>query len=320
MLKRFSAHLFFLACLTTLNSKAFPETEETVIESGEQAKTASTGPRNWLKNYHLLVQGQQLQSQLIQAHQDILQHHHETYTPLIQKSRDVQEKFYLALGSDESDLPKVIANIETEIEDKLQRLSERIKLANVDDKSTRFAIYDLEEKINIHKENLAALDAQASHIIGLDNQFQERVTLVNDYLSQASETLSSSEKIVSHMFDNHSYRETETQFQQLDHKFRSMTTIQNHLAKTALMPFQENVTLIESNIEKLTDKIKTLQTDLDTLAEALEEKGRFIFNEKQPNKSENEKPDFAIPRRKTKPGLVTKITNFFSSFWSYVFS
>jgi chromosome segregation ATPase len=320
LLEYFSAksHSFLFFLFFLINSACPLEKEVQPLEEQAPVKTkiVVSGPRNWLKSSTLINQALDTQENIISAHKIILESHKDNYQPKTQTVGKILSAFYANLGSQGEELAKTIAEVTLEIEQKLIELSEKIKHTNVDDKATRFVIYELEEKINDNKEQLEALNNKASNLLAMKKRFEERSKIVDDGVTQATEILNSTDDIVNQMYEEQSYEEIEKNFVKVDHALKKMTAIKDYLNLEALEPFKAEFDNFEEEIKKLEKKIKSINNELDSLVTTLETEGRFSFNKPE----EKEQSPTIKSTHRPQSGLFSKVINFFTDAWSFLTS
>ncbi len=245
---------------------------KSTAQVGSTASVKRVGQRgNWLKKLYYFREGEKLVSEAAKMLNAIRLKRKDFYGAILNEIDENMDSFFKKAGVERGNAAGLAEYIEAVVGHKVNQLFEMEKSlsSNLDDNSD-FVLFQVEEKLDALKVELADIKNEMELLVDLDKVALERISTIDKHLDVASEDFSSMEVALREIDETFSHIEAMQRYDLIEGYYDRISAISKYINDTGVKNFERIKDNILSNIAKAEERIEKIHDETTKLVEKLE--------------------------------------------------
>lgn len=268
---------------------------------------------NWLKKRAFSVEAKKL----LDEAKNLLKEIREKRTGFYSKKQDeidsLLDNFFQKIGVERGNTAGISDYIETLVGKKISEISTLGKKNNINEEKTDdFIFYQIEDKVDLFKIELASLKSESDSIGDIDKMASEQINTLDYHIQAAEDNFVKMGEVFDKIHETYDDKIASDYYNQIDYYFDQISAINKHVKETGIKNIEKINELILSSTGKIEEKIKKLNTSVTNILNKLEKSSVKQSAERNRTKTEKIK-EVEKPLTLSTPTIFEKIK---SSFYS----
>lgn len=245
------------------------EPESKPKKSSGSKKLRDSG--NWVKKLSYYREAEKMMSEAVKLLEEIRSKRAGFYRDQLDEIDETLESFFRKVGVERGNSTGLSEYIETVVGYKINALSDLEKnLDSSPDESLDMVLYQVEERVDSLKIELASAKSEIEMIVDLDRTVNERISSLDEHIASAEQDFSQMEEVLRKIDETYSHLDAAEFFGQIEGFYDRIVAIDQYVQEVGAKNIEKMKNSVNSSTQKINDKVKKMNEEATKLLDKME--------------------------------------------------